>query len=101
MNALSLTIFAVLLQFGAAAQAKVLILRASGPTAVRFYPGYMLPKDATLHLKANDRVSVLLPNGTRTIQGPGKFRPRQLMELPSEVSLLPGHDRRAVIGGVR
>jgi len=57
----------------AAAEAAVLVVRSSGPSAKAFPAGRAIPEAQTLTLKPNDIVVLLDSRGTRTLKGPGKF----------------------------
>src|SRR4051795_636969 len=57
----------------AAAEAAVLVVRSSGPSAKAFPAGRGIPQAQTLTLKPNDIVVLLDSRGTRTLKGPGKF----------------------------
>ncbi len=57
----------------AAAEAAVLVVRSSGPSAKVFPAGRAIPEAQTLTLKPNDIVVLLDSRGTRTLKGPGKF----------------------------
>jgi hypothetical protein len=56
-----------------AAEAAVLVVRSSGPSAKAFPAGKAIPEAQTLSLKPNDIVVLLDSRGTRTLRGPGKF----------------------------
>ena len=57
----------------AAAEAAVLVVRSSGPSAKAFPAGKAIPEAQTLTLKPNDVIVLLDSRGTRTLKGPGKF----------------------------
>ena len=56
-----------------AANAAVLVVRSSGPSAKAFPAGRALPDKAPIALKANDMLVLLDSRGTRTLRGPGNF----------------------------
>ena len=56
-----------------AADAAVLVVRSSGPSARSFPAGRALPDKAPIALKANDMLVLLDSRGTRTLRGPGNF----------------------------
>ena len=56
-----------------AADAAVLVVRSSGPSAKSFPAGRALPDKAPIALKANDMLVLLDSRGTRTLRGPGNF----------------------------
>lgn len=55
------------------ASADVMIVKSSGPSALRYPVGMKLPNDYRLTLKPTDRVVILERDGTRTFGGPGSF----------------------------
>lgn len=57
----------------ATADAAVLVVRSSGPSAKTFPPGRALPDKAPIALRANDMLVLLDSRGTRTLRGPGNF----------------------------
>ena len=57
----------------ATADAAVLVVRSSGPSAKAFPAGRALPDKAPIALKANDMLVLLDSRGTRTLRGPGNF----------------------------
>jgi hypothetical protein len=52
------------------AEARTVVLRATGPSASEFRPGSILPEPLKLKLKAGDRLTVLDTDGTRQLVGP-------------------------------
>jgi hypothetical protein len=54
-----------------AAEAAVLVVRSSGPSAKAFPAGRALPENQTITLRGNDVVILLDSRGTRTLRGPG------------------------------
>jgi hypothetical protein len=92
--------------FGAvAAEAAVLVVRSSGPSAKAFPAGKAVPENQTITLKANDVVILLDSRGTRTLRGPGKFSATASASAAATSSLaaLTGQNanRRSRVGAVR
>src|SRR5215213_1977615 len=56
-----------------AAEAAVLVVRSSGPSAKAYPAGKAVPEAQVITLKPNDIVILLDSRGTRTLRGPGKF----------------------------
>jgi opacity protein-like surface antigen len=56
-----------------AADAAVLVVRSSGPSAGTYPPGKALPDSHILKLKPSDTIVLLDSRGTRTLSGPGNF----------------------------
>lgn len=56
-----------------AAEAAVLVVRSSGPSAKAFPAGRALPESQTITLRGNDVVILLDSRGTRTLRGPGTY----------------------------
>lgn len=52
---------------------KALVVRSAGPSAQVYPPGKSLPDSAKISLKPGDSVTVLGPNATKTLRGPGTF----------------------------
>ena len=52
---------------------KALVVRSAGPSAKTYPPGKALPDSAKISLKPGDSVTVLGPNATKTLRGPGTF----------------------------
>lgn len=55
------------------ALSKAVVVRSVGPSAKVYPPGKALPDSAKLSLKPGDSVTVLGPNSTKTLRGPGTF----------------------------
>jgi hypothetical protein len=55
------------------AEASVLVVRSSGPTAKNYRPGKTLPDDAKVALALGDVLVVLAQDSARTLRGPGTF----------------------------
>ncbi|MDB5678858.1 hypothetical protein [Sphingomonas bacterium] len=86
------------------AVAKVMVLRATGPSAASFVPGKTLADEARVTLKGNDELVVLDAKGTRVLRGPGSFViGRSSTATTSTLTALatPTNSRRARIGAVR
>ena len=92
----------------AAAQAAVIVVRSSGPSAKVYPPGRALPDTTAFRLKANDVLVLLDSRGTRTLRGPGNFNATAGSAattggIRSAVSAITAQnsDRRARVGAVR
>ncbi|QNP46532.1 hypothetical protein H9L14_05195 [Sphingomonas sediminicola] len=57
----------------APALSKALVVRSAGPSANAYPPGKALPDSAKISLKPGDSVTILGPNATKTLRGPGTF----------------------------
>jgi hypothetical protein len=55
------------------ALSKAVVVRSAGPSAKTYPPGKALPDTAKISLKPGDSVTVLGPNSTKTLRGPGTF----------------------------
>lgn len=66
---LTLSTFAV----ASTANAQLLVVRATGPSAANYAPGKMLAATNTVTLAAGDEVVVMDGAGTRSLKGPGSF----------------------------
>ncbi|HVL30041.1 MAG TPA: hypothetical protein VM326_04920 [Sphingomicrobium sp.] len=88
-----------------AADAAVLVVRSSGPSAKAFPAGKAVPETQVINLKANDVVILLDSRGTRTLRGPGKFSATASASTAATSSLaaLTGQNanRRSRVGAVR
>ncbi len=71
MTRLFLTISTLAL--ATAANAQLLVVRATGPSAANYAPGKMLPATGTVTLAGGDEVVVMDSGGTRALKGPGTF----------------------------
>lgn len=58
---------------GVAAQAAVLVVRSSGPSAKAYPAGKALAENQPIQLRNNDVVILLDSRGTRTLRGPGTY----------------------------
>jgi len=61
------------LAVAAPALSKAVVVRSAGPSAKVYPPGKALPDSAKISLKPGDSVTVLGPNSTKTLRGPGTF----------------------------
>ena len=88
-----------------AAEAAVLVVRSSGPSAKAFPAGKAVPETQVINLKANDVVILLDSRGTRTLRGPGKFSATASAAnaTTSSLAALTGQNtnRRSRVGAVR
>ena len=88
-----------------AAEAAVLVVRSSGPSAKAFPAGKAVPESQVINLKANDVVILLDSRGTRTLRGPGKFSATASASnsTTSSLAALTGQNtnRRSRVGAVR
>ena len=64
---------AVLAMTAVAAEAAVLVVRSSGPSAKAYPAGRALPENQSITLRGNDVVILLDSRGTRTLRGPGTY----------------------------
>ncbi len=71
MKQLTLTISACAL--ATAANAQLLVVRATGPSAASYAPGKVLAATSTVTLAGGDEVVVMDSGGTRSLKGPGTF----------------------------
>ena len=89
----------------AAAQAAVLVVRSSGPSAKAFPAGKAVPDNQVITLKENDVLTLLDSRGTRTLRGPGKFSATASASntTTSAMAALTGQNtnRRSRVGAVR
>ena len=95
---------AVLAMTAVAAQAAVLVVRSSGPSAKAFPAGRALPENQTITLRGNDVVILLDSRGTRTLRGPGSYSTSASNGgSTSAMSALGGQSnaRRSRVGAVR
>ena len=88
-----------------AAEAAVLVVRSSGPSAKAYPAGKAVPEAQVITLKPNDVVILLDSRGTRTLRGPGKFSATASASTTTTSSLaaLTGQNtaRRSRVGAVR
>ena len=77
-----------------AAEAAVLVVRSSGPSAKAFPAGRALPENQSIILRGNDVVILLDSRGTRTLRGPGTYSTSvSAGGSASAMSALGGHVR--------
>ena len=89
---------------GVAAEAAVLVVRSSGPSAKAFPAGRALPENQTITLRGNDVVILLDSRGTRTLRGPGSYSTSASAGgSTSAMAALGGQSnaRRSRVGAVR
>ena len=87
-----------------AAEAAVLVVRSSGPSAKAFPAGRALPESQTITLRGNDVVILLDSRGTRTLRGPGTYSTSASSGgSTSATAALSGQSnaRRSRVGAVR
>ncbi len=87
-----------------AADAAVLVVRSSGPSAKAFPAGRALLENQTITLRGNDVVILLDSRGTRTLRGPGSYSTSASNGgSTSAMSALGGQSnaRRSRVGAVR
>jgi len=87
-----------------AADAAVLVVRSSGPSAKAFPAGRALPETQTITLRGNDVVILLDSRGTRTLRGPGTYNTSASSGgSTSATAVLSGQSnaRRSRVGAVR
>jgi hypothetical protein len=88
-----------------AAEAAVLVVRSSGPSAKAYPAGRAVAENQVITLKSNDVVILLDSRGTRTLRGPGKFTATASASAAATSSLaaLTGQsgNRRSRVGAVR
>lgn len=89
-----------------AAEAAVLVVRSSGPSAEVFPAGKAVPDNQVITLKNNDVLILLDSRGTRTLRGPGKFSATASSAsaaATSSLAALTGQNanRRSRVGAVR
>lgn len=105
MNKWVLAGCALAIMGAAAAEAAVLVVRSSGPSAKAFPAGKAVPETQVINLKANDVVILLDSRGTRTLRGPGKFSATASASntTTSSLAALTGQNtnRRSRVGAVR
>ena len=88
----------------AEAEAAVLVVRSSGPSAKAFPSGRALPENQSITLRGNDVVILLDSRGTRTLRGPGTYNTSASAGgSTSAITALSGQSnaRRSRVGAVR
>jgi hypothetical protein len=105
MNKWILAGCALAMMGAAAAEAAVLVVRSSGPSAKAYPAGKALPENQQITLRANDVVILLDSRGTRTLRGPGKFSATAAASTAttSALAAVTGQTsaRRSRVGAVR
>jgi hypothetical protein len=81
-----------------AAEAAVLVVRSSGPSAKAYPAGRALAENQTVTLRVNDVVILLDSRGTRTLRGPGSYNTSVSTAMAGPVVAGP---RRSRVGAVR
>ena len=87
-----------------AAEAAVLVVRSSGPSAKAYPAGRALPENQSITLRGNDVLILLDSRGTRTLRGPGSYSiAASAGTSTSAISALSGQSnaRRSRVGAVR
>lgn len=87
----------------AAAAAKVLVVKAMGPSARAFPTGKQLGDSAKFTLKAGDRLSILDARGTRTFVGPARIDLARTPPTDTRVAILVARRNQPAdsLGGLR
>ena len=86
------------------AEAAVLVVRSSGPSAKAYPAGRALPENQSISLRGNDVVILLDSRGTRTLRGPGTYSTSASAGAStSAIAALSGQSnaRRSRVGAVR
>jgi len=81
----------------AAIAAKVVVVRSIGPSAKAYPPGKALLDSASIKLGSGDAVTLLGPNASRTLRGPGTFTASTV----DRSSLAMAAGRRSRFGAMR
>ena len=81
----------------AAIAAKVVVVRSVGPSAKAYPPGKALTDTASIKLGTGDAVTLLGPNASRTLRGPGTFTATTV----DRSSLAMAAGRRSRFGAMR
>lgn len=88
-----------------AAEAAVLVVRSSGPSAKAYPAGKAIAENQAISLKNNDVVILLDSRGTRTLRGPGTFSAAASASnnATSSLAAVTGQNsaRRSRVGAVR
>ena len=87
-----------------AAEAAVLVVRSSGPSAKAYPAGRALPENQSITLRGNDVVILLDSRGTRTLRGPGTYSiagGASGATSPMAALSSPSNARRSRVGAVR
>lgn len=80
-----------------AAAANVVVVRSVGPSAKTYPPGKAMPDSASIKLGSGDSVTLLGPNASRTLRGPGTFTASTV----DRSSLAMAAGRRSRFGAMR
>lgn len=84
------------------ANARTLVIHATGPTAKSYPPGRVLDEKIEIFLKQGDRLTLLDDQGTRQLRGPAIVRlDARVKPLAFDWENLVGSNRRRTSGGVR
>ena len=94
---LRLALLALAVAIPATATAKVVVVRSIGPSAKAYPPGKALPDSASIKLGNGDAVTLLGPNASRTLRGPGTFTASTV----DRSSLAMAAGRRSRFGAMR
>jgi hypothetical protein len=81
----------------AAIAAKVVVVRSVGPSAKAYPPGKAMPDTTSIKLGNGDAVTLLGPNASRTLRGPGTF----IASTVDRSSLAMAAGRRSRFGAMR
>ena len=81
----------------AAIAAKVVVVRSVGPSAKAYPPGKALTDTSSIKLNSGDAVTLLGPNASRTLRGPGTFTASTV----DRSSLANAAGRRSRFGAMR
>ena len=87
----------VMAPLGAAIAAKVVVVRSIGPSAKAYPPGKALTDTSSIKLNSGDAVTLLGPNASRTLRGPGTFTASTV----DRSSLASAAGRRSRFGAMR
>jgi hypothetical protein len=90
-----------LLLTASAADAQVLVVRATGPSAGRYKAGMALPPTAKVTLKQGDLLVLLDERSSWTLRGPGTLPVQARQTAVAAPRLMSVDERRARIGAVR
>lgn len=87
----------VIAPIAAALAANVVIVRSVGPSAKAYPPGKALPENSSIKLGNGDAVTLMGPNASRTLRGPGTFAASTV----DRSSLAMAAGRRSRFGAMR
>lgn len=94
---LRFALLALAVTIPATVKAKVVVVRSVGPSAKAYPPGKALPESANIKLGNGDAVTLLGPNASRTLRGPGTFT----ASTAGRSSLAMAAGRRSRFGAMR